>query len=361
MGVGRGRDRLAQERGAARDLVRAHARHEHGDRAHQRQQREEQRARQHRPPGQKARARARRTARRRSAPKGSPRRGSRRSHERRLDRGEVVLVADPARGRKRLDGHATDSTRFYFCHGPTPATEMLKPHTDAFRLRARSVVAVGAFAALVALLRFEAQGRDRPRFEPAQGRSARRSPRNSRRCRPRCAASASSIFDTSLRSRSRVRSSRERSVSSVARSSRSGSARLSSFNMPQGFRRLGQQLRPPAQQLLAEIFALRRVHEFFVRRTDDNLAEAPARINNTERNPQRPPRTPHPHAGSARGVYESTPVAASGTATRPRRSQDRRFAGDLPKVGAFRRRGAVFSPASHLVRAIHGWRLLGLC
>ena len=94
-------------------------------------------------------------------------------------------------------------------------------------------------------------------------RSARRSPRNSRSCRPRCASARQSIFEISLRSRSRVRSSIERSVSSEARSVRSGSDRLSSLRCCSVSVNFGQQLGPPPQQLLAEILELQRVHELF--------------------------------------------------------------------------------------------------
>ena len=79
--------------------------------------------------------------------------------------------------------------------------------------------------------------------------------------------SASSILEISLRSRSRVRSSSARSVSSEARSAISGSDRLSSCRCCRVSFEFLEQFDPPAQQLLAEIFELHGVHEglFFER------------------------------------------------------------------------------------------------
>ena len=76
--------------------------------------------------------------------------------------------------------------------------------------------------------------------------------------------SAASIFEISLRSRSRVRSSMARSVSSEARSVRSGFSRLSSLRCRSVSGRIGEQLGAPAQQLLPEVLELQRVHELFV-------------------------------------------------------------------------------------------------
>ena len=155
--------------------------------------------------------------------------------------------------------------------------------TGAFRNNqpgTSSVVAIDPLAPLVTLLRFDRQRGDRTRLEPLAARSARRFPRNSRRCRRRCGCSAASILAISLRWRSRARSSMARSVSEEARSARSGwfwfsSCRCCRVSLA-SLRMSSRQI----EQLLAEIFPLPLVHErlFFGRPVVLVLGQRPAAV-----------------------------------------------------------------------------------